>query len=219
MSIQFTREQVENDDVANRFLKRQLSPEETIAFEEYLMEHPELLEQLQLDEMFIESIGSAEVEQAPKIRTAKSSSPWSSIRLLGLGAIGAYASVALFSLVNTTSTMINIDRVVYVDTVRSFDPVQKHIELGDSNEKMVLMLSAGFDQTGPFDVSIVKEDTSEIVAVFKGVPKTETDDIAVVVGCELFEIGQYLFVVNSSDEGTAETSTLVEFTGGAAIPN
>lgn len=213
MTIKLDKEKIEKNNITNRYIHGQLSPEETIAFEEYLMEHSEMIEDLQLDQMFVESMGNIEVEKHNNERTAPTFAFWPSISWLGLGAIGAYASVALFSLVFTggTATLMNIDRVVYVDTLRSSEPVKRHITLGEKTEKMVLMLSAGFGQKGPFDISIVNESTNKVIAEFKSVPKTETDDIAIVVDMGLFEVGRYLFNVKSSDENNM-TSALIEFT-------
>lgn len=202
----------EKDDIANRYLQGQLSPEETIAFEEYLMENAEMLEELQLDEMFVESMGSVEVEQPNNENTTTTFALWPSLRWLCLGAIGAYASVALISLMGTSgeTTLMNIDRVVYLDTLRSSESPQRRIVLGEKTEKLVLMLSAGFDQKGPFDVNIVNESTNKVMAEFKSVPKTETDDIALVVDMGFFEVGKYIFHVKSSDESTV-TSAVIEF--------
>lgn len=210
MNMQFSKEQVENGDIANRYLQGQLSPEETMAFEIYLLEHPELLEQLNIDQVFIDAIGSVDIQKTDNTEESKSTSFWPNFKWLGLGAIGAYVSVALFSMLMTNSVMMNVDRVVYVETVRSSDPVQKRIRLSDKDERMVLMLSTSFDQEGPFDVSIVRVDTNQVVAEFKGVPKTETDDIAIIVDSGLFEVGGYNFeLVNN--EGNQKKITLVEF--------
>lgn len=211
MNLQFSKEQIEHDDIAKRYVQGQLSSEENIAFEEYLMEYPEMLDQLQLDQVFMDAMGEVDVLKANSVQEKRLLGVVSGIKWLCFGAIGAYASVAMFSFFNTTNTMMNVERVIYVDTVRSSDPVQKRIALADKNEKMVLMLSAGFDEKGPFDVSIIKVDSQKVIAEFKAVPKTETDDIAIVVDSELFGLGRYEFVVEQCCENS-RVRHLVEMT-------
>ena len=199
MSTRLTEMQIENAEMTSRYLRDQLSPEETTAFEEYLMEHPEVLEQLQIDEMFIESMPGVEIENLPELKSSARSPLWSNIKWLGFGAIGAYASVALFSLVSTNNTMMNIDRVVYVETVRSSVAEHMRIGLGDKRENMVLMLSSDFDQIGPFNVQIIRADTNRVVAEFYDLPKTETEDIAIVINTGVVEAGKYFVKIHESD--------------------
>lgn len=206
MSIQYTQEIVEQEDVVHRYLHGKLTAEEQILFEEYVMEHPEILEHIQIDEIFVRSMGEVNSKRA-----VNKSRFWSTIKWVGTGALGAYASVMLMTLINpSTPVAVGIDQMVYIDTVRSSAPTLQRIALSKSNEQLALLLPTQFNQAGPFDVSIVDDDTNKTLVQIESVEKTEDDDIAVLVNSRMFKSG--LYRLSSTDVSSNETITItVEF--------
>jgi hypothetical protein len=59
---------IDANNIVGKYLRDELTPEETIAFEEYLMDHPALIDELELDAVFIKAMPEAvkAMENSPK---------------------------------------------------------------------------------------------------------------------------------------------------------
>ncbi|MEP4299102.1 MAG: hypothetical protein ABJ340_05400, partial [Paraglaciecola sp.] len=49
-------EYITQNDIIQKYLRNKLTPEETVEFEEYIMDKPHLLEQLELDSVMVETM-------------------------------------------------------------------------------------------------------------------------------------------------------------------
>lgn len=193
-------------DFAHRYIHSQLLPEERIAFEEYLMDHPELVNAIETDKLM--NLGLSHTRVSPGKPKERSGNTWLGWLLSGAGV--AYLSVLLFGLVpGQEQSVQRVDRVVYIDAIRSADSVQKRISLGKSSEKMVLMLSTEMGQTGPFNIKISKLNNPNIVAEVQNVEQSETNDIVILVEAALFEAGLYQ-ITTEEVSSRSENTTIIE---------
>ena len=168
---------------AHRYIHNLLEADEQVAFEEYLMEHPKLIDAIETDKLLAR--GLSLVETTTSKQTGIQRSSW--LGWLLAGASVAYLSMfAIGSLPLQTKQLDGIDRVVYIDDIRSADPVQKRILLSSRSEKMVLMLSTDLGQAGPFNIKISQLDSGDLVAETKNAKQTETNDIVILLNTELF---------------------------------
>ena len=111
---------------AHRYIHNLLEADEQVAFEEYLMEHPKLIDAIETDKLLAR--GLSLVETTTSKQTGIQRSSW--LGWLLAGASVAYLSMfAIGSLPLQTKQLDGIDRVVYIDDIRSADPVQKRILL------------------------------------------------------------------------------------------
>lgn len=197
--------------MAHDYLKGTLSPEEQVIFEEYLMEHPDILENLQIDSLLAQTLSEVAMPSKKRLELFKGNfrlSWLSSLSLLGLGAIGAYVSMFIISLLNApVATVHTLESVVYVETMRSVNSEQVAAKLPLSAGNIGLMIAADFDQAGPFEVSISEYSTQRLVIELENVHKTENDDLAVILNTRIFNAG--LYQVTTTDLGTGEQKGLI----------
>lgn len=189
-----------------RYIHNQLLPDEIIVFEEYLMEHPELLEAIELDKLMSHGLGNVSPVSAQS--DTKHKSRW--FYWLLTGACATYLIVFLAGTSPSQSTKLEgIDRLVYIDAIRSADSVQKRILLKASSQKMMLLLSTGLGQTGPFDVKVTRIKSGETVAEIHNVKQTETNDIVLLLNTELFTTGFYQLTTKDIPS-QVQTSAIIE---------
>lgn len=106
---------IEAKNLANRYLKGQLSPDEIVAFEEYILDKPELLEQLELDSILIETL--PKIEES-RVKPSLFSTFYASWRVL----LPTACSLVLFVLLLLNSNPEiheTTSQIHYVENVRS----------------------------------------------------------------------------------------------------
>lgn len=203
----------EIQEMAQGYLKRKLTPEEQVEFEEHLMENPDLLQDMQVDNLFVSTMQEAQIQLKKSVDSPEQGLLAWLARLgwLALGALGAYASVFALSLWNSASAPVqSLESVVYVETMRSINSDEVSVVLPLSSNTIGLMIAADFDQPGPFTVSISERKTSKLIAELDGVVKTENEDIAVILDGGLFSQGVYQVASTDLSSGK-QTQVLIEF--------
>lgn len=111
---------IKNDDIeiqnlTIRYLKGQLSPEETIAFEEYILDKPELLEQLELDSVLIKTLPQIEESRAKESFFTKLLSSW----LIVLPTACSFIFLAMLVMNHNPDIQETASQIHYLENLRS----------------------------------------------------------------------------------------------------
>ena len=106
---------VEAQNLANRYLKGQLSADETVAFEEYIMDKPELLEQLELDSVFINTLPQLEKEPSHDSFFKRVFSQWQVV----IPTACSFLFLAMLFVNNEPDLHESISQIHYVENLRS----------------------------------------------------------------------------------------------------
>jgi len=113
-------EYIQNNHVIQRYLHGKLTAKESIEFEEYLLSHPEIIEDFELSAVFAKTLGSKAVKK-----------PWLSFgdRLVntiwpvGGFIVGAVASWLLFTATLLPHTASNVSpEIIYIGEMRGVNP-------------------------------------------------------------------------------------------------
>ncbi|MEP2652689.1 MAG: hypothetical protein ABJH06_11935 [Paraglaciecola sp.] len=194
-------ETINQNDIVQKYLHNKLTPEETVEFEEYIMDKPHLLEQLELDSVMVETMPLVNESNGNKASRAQSPKPsfWDVLfgtplkASLGTGVACVLAVVLLLPIMQTpTSPGIGNLELFYLSDVRSNDYEQK-FAVAQSAETLIFVLEAEFEQITPFTVSLTNESTGQ--PVFTNIPYTpsEVGEIYVPVSVRDMPKGNYRF--------------------------
>lgn len=110
---------ISQHDIAQRYLQGKLTPEETVEFEEYLMDKPELLEQLELDSVMVEHLPN--VFNSPPKTAQNKRSRWTPL-FSHITAIAACSLLAVTLWLGQPNSEISPNfspNIVYLENYRS----------------------------------------------------------------------------------------------------
>ncbi|MEP1554376.1 MAG: hypothetical protein ABJJ44_03155 [Paraglaciecola sp.] len=194
-------EYITQNDIIHKYLHNKLTPEEVMAFEEYIMDKPHLLEQLELDSVMVETIPLVNESNGNNASRAQSPKPsfWDVLfgtplkASLGTGLACALVIVLLLpNMQSSTTPAIGNLELFYLSDVRSNDYEQK-FAVAKSAETLIFVLEAEFEQITPFTVSLTNESTGQ--PIFTNIPYTPSDvgEIYVPVSVQDMPKGNYQF--------------------------
>ena len=69
--MQLDKEMIQSGEMSERYLNGQLTPEEAAAFEDYLMDHPDLVAQLELDSVFKATLPEVQLSEPQQSKPQK----------------------------------------------------------------------------------------------------------------------------------------------------
>jgi hypothetical protein len=175
-------EYIIQNDIVGRYLRNKLTADEIIAFEEYAMDKPELLEQLELDSVLMETLPKA--YDAKHQKTVEKNDIMSTFWQVIVGtparaSLGTFAfclvcAMSLNVINNGSSLESNYGKqgveIVYISALRSGDDNLEH-ELPSSRESqnIVLVLQSQLMGFEDFSVSILNDQGTSLFneALFK----------------------------------------------------
>ncbi|MFT2089984.1 hypothetical protein [Paraglaciecola sp. 2405UD69-4] len=199
---------INQNDTVQRYLHNKLTPEETVEFEEYIMDKPHLLEQLELDSVMVETM--------PKVELGKSKpSFWQGIfgtplkASLGTGLACALAAVLLLPAIQPPSSpAIGNLELFYLSDVRSDDYEQK-FKVAPSADTLIFVLEAEFEQVTPFNVSLTSESTDQTIFAELTYLPSEVGEIYVPISVQDMPNGKYEFeYYPANDKSKVQSSRL-----------
>lgn len=155
------REFIEQHDIAQRYLHGRLTPEEAEEFEVYLMDNPEMVEELEFSVFFNKTLCSQPLNQPQQV-----SLPWFSLNrlvpTLGLTIAGCFLLFLVLPQVvmhdpvldETQDNVKGRNQVVYLDVLRTQEG-DKEIVIGRDTSQLVMFITPRPDVQGPFNVNII----------------------------------------------------------------
>ena len=153
---------ITENEIDIKYLRNQLSPEELEAFEMYLMENPEMVDDLTINSVLIENI--PKVDNKPSESLVSKLFQWKvRSKDIKVGATAfAFGMVAMNLFVTSTSTDKQSMQVLTINQVRSASPsaFAPSLELdrdAKSNEQFVLLLDVSPERSGPYFVSVYRK--------------------------------------------------------------
>ena len=85
------KQYIDDNDIGIKYLRKQLTPQETEEFEIYLMEHPEMVEALELDSLLDSSVASDVQNTTTNFVRATSERKFTNLAMsFGLGMVAMY---------------------------------------------------------------------------------------------------------------------------------
>lgn len=130
---------ISQHDIVQRYLKGKLTPEETVEFEEYILDKPELLEQLEVDSVMSEHLPNIAPKRSRRsiFRLLSNLLPWG---------ISALCSVMLVTVLiqnrDTTDLIQNNSQIYYVENLRSMhSSKQESISVNEDTTALVVVLT------------------------------------------------------------------------------
>ncbi|WDE05286.1 hypothetical protein SG34_029030 [Thalassomonas viridans] len=120
---------IKDKNIINRYLHGSLTPEECIEFEEYLIDKPELIEQLEIDSQLMKALpevdySTPEADNTPKKGWSFPLTDWLSLTPLKASITTALLCLLGFNLVDSSwqqadGLIVEESRMVFLDTLRS----------------------------------------------------------------------------------------------------
>ncbi len=182
-----------------------LSPEEVIAFEEYIMDKPEILDRLELNQTF--ATYSAETS------FAKSKSFWahfniSNLLIGGLSGAAVFTFMLLFLPLSTSENMTSASHIIYMDVLRSTAQPITQINLpAQSNSNLILVVSVGPEVTGPLS-AIIQDSNKQEIYELNDIVVGNTGEVILQVDSTKLEQSPFSLYVNGS---TLEETLMFNF--------
>ncbi len=203
------REFIEQHDIAQRYLHGRLTPEEAEEFEVYLMDNPEMVEEFELDSLFKTYASSRSF--------AKNSVAWLSNKkhwLSGFVSSALTFVACAFMFVTLTPTEINNSpaywaQVIYLESKRG-DSVGQAFDIQLPANQGALAIVFAPEQTAfsSFDV-ILADEQSRPIHQFKGVKRSNLDELTLVVPQSSVKPGEYQLVINPEGQLSASYKQII----------
>lgn len=188
---------INHNDIVKRYLGGKLTPEETVEFEEHILDKPELLEQLEMDSVFTEHL--------PNVATDKTIPHMTSIwqKLFGTPMRASMGTATACVLVATVFVKLATPQLT---------PLQGNIELvylsntrGDTNvsvqelsrsaapDTLIFILQADAVLDEQFKVRLFNQKTEQSIALLATYSANEMGDIYVPARANNLPQGTYIF--------------------------
>ncbi|NCP65720.1 MAG: hypothetical protein GW763_12760 [Paraglaciecola sp.] len=148
---------INQHDVIRRYLKGKLSAEETLEFEEYMLDKPELLEQLEIESVLVEHLPRA------TFKTVHTSSRWWYI----FTGKPLWASLSTFALCTLGFSLLSVYHeqplnvlqsqsidVLYVSNIRGVDQTDASYSLSSLAETTLLILQPEDTESLSYQVTV-----------------------------------------------------------------
>lgn len=209
---QLNREQIEQYELIRRYVRDQLTPEETIEFENYFLDKPDLLDQIELETLLYQQLKQADdtsvnktVEMANHSLASKLKSVPSFIALAAVVLLGVLLT---FRLPDTPATsQYSVAQVVYIDQYRSVSAEQRTlIKVNDGIEELVLVASVEFHQHD-YQVQLVRESTNSVLLNTR-VNQNSDGEIALTLPVSQLHKGNYLLTLSAIKQPSARAQEL-----------
>ncbi|GAA6182960.1 MULTISPECIES: hypothetical protein [Alteromonadaceae] len=182
---------IERRDIANRYMQGKLCAEECEEFEIYLMENPDVVDQLQLDSMFIKALPflAQSPKQKPTFWQLLFATPArASIGTLCAGAL-LFSLVVNFEHLVTSNSTFSSPSMVYVSSARgNTSNVDQTFSLNDVSSSVSLVLQDEFDVTKTYQINMFINSSSSPIYTASYTPNTE-GEVVISVDKEMLQVG------------------------------
>lgn len=208
--------QTEQDDwqaLGLRYVRGELSGHELDKFEDYLMDNPELLEQLELDSVFASVLPKLELVT---VKPDKGFNLWRWLFTTPAGASlsaslsTACACVLLAALLwSNSSTQIPAisasNQLVHLSTLRSTSQPERTIEISDKQTQLILVVQPASFEDENFLVNIKNSSNESETSLTASI--SESGDIVITVPSQALVSGKYQLNITGSTSGITQESS------------
>ncbi len=212
------REHIEKHDLLNRYRRGELPITERAELEEFILDQPDLVEQLELDMMIESGLRDATVASIGAVAKRPVITGWR--RLLPIAASAAYlllaASIILNIYLATENTMLrdqstladsaqsNI-QILRLPTVLSEDEEFRPLGLlltgaAASADLAVISVQLTFPEEPTFRIEIVTHPGGQPILVFDGVEPRGEGDLIFSIPLDRLPPGKYYAEISSGDD-------------------
>lgn len=213
---------IEQRNIKQRYLTGRLNAQEVAAFEEYMLDKPELTQELELDSILYKTMPEC-MEQQPAIATNTMSSrrnqrlrqtlnaSWKYALAAGLGAFlfGPMVHSPLFSPAELARpaalTITGNNQIAYLETTRSMLSADKTIELGATASQLILLIQPATMTDSEFAVSLQRADTPASNAFATQATLANNGDLIISVPTDILQPATYALTIQGVRSDFSQT--------------
>jgi hypothetical protein len=200
---------IEENEIGLKYLKGQLTNEQLEQFEIYMMDNPDILDDLNLDQLMIKGSSVSHTAESPfKLSFIRSLfGDWRLVNSLASFALGLVA-MAMFSIERVSVNSVEIQYLVAQDSVRGSDdsPVVEFEFLkasfqSSSQDQFVLVVEPNTIKKERFKVTISRLEKSEktdMIVEVNGIITNSQGRVALTLRVNDFTPGEYLVELDST---------------------
>lgn len=194
------KEYLDQYAVSQRYRLGSLTPEESEAYEIYLLNNPDAVSQLELDTLLAK--GLRQVATAPAAKASATRSHWWAVgaALLG-GAAVAFSAVLL--LLPTAANFNGQTQLVYLETVRG-ESLAETVRI-TADQVMVLVLDTGQNATTGFNAHIAAAD-QDIIKRWSDMTSDEFGQAVLLLETKQLHSGDHTLVIAPTAPASAALS-------------
>jgi hypothetical protein len=192
-------EYIATHEIIKRYLNGKLTPEETVEFEEYILDKPELLEQIELDSVLVKTLPDVDLAKFkdPKENTTHASHTiekshwWTPLfsHLTAIAASSALVAVLYFESPTTAPISDNFSpQVVYLETYRSTDEIHG-VSFTDEEVFKVMVIDVPPDTTNRYTLDII--DANDELNMTKILSVNDNSEISFLLKKSAIQSGTY----------------------------
>lgn len=188
------KQHIERQELARKYIRGKLSEQEAEEFEIHLLDKPEMIEELELDEAFYNCLPEAEE------RLVEKPSIWKWVTQTPVGAsiatfacTGVISSILFFATFTTEIAPQGLatGNVLFLETVRSNNQVIQRINLQPHSRYLSLFIQIEVNQEKP-KFYVLSEVNNNTEAVIRGQIKgVDNDEFLILLPVEKLESATY----------------------------
>lgn len=197
------RDDMQFDVMSNKYLRGKLTPEEAIEFENYILDKPDLVEQLEMDKALFESLPKVEFESSKASgQKERSKKYWFSI-FTPLAGVMATAVVFLgiqlnfLKVVDPGEGSSGAVQLVFPDSANRGEAIPISIKAGVSH--VVLAFEPSDFSVEFYDVVLRRSSDRKIVELYENVAVASAGYIVVLVEQEVVADQEYVVEIMQAD--------------------
>ena len=210
---------IEQHSIDIKYLRNQLTPEENEEFEVYLLEHPDMLEQLELDNALMKAMPEVSIKQ--QSTSGSSLLSWISLKSFASGAL-ASAAVMTFAIIGLEQASVTQSQNILLVANRSINTTQQPdyfepigVQPGGSSltalfrsNPFVVLIDPAVNESTAFKADISRVSGAgdrELVASITNLNGEPFQHISLVLDGRDYPVGKYVISLKSL-EGENETT-------------
>ncbi len=200
---------IEDNDIVIKYLRKQLTDQELEAFEVYLMENPQALEMLEVEQALVDSVGDATKPEASFANWLSRFADWQKgLAFFASGAAASLlASAMIFSSNQTLSTYES--QVVYLSPNNASELTrgasQPQSVIGERNKNLVLVLETGFSESDVRSVVVFDKSNGKKLLMMESLTTNGVGELTIVIP-ELIESDGFKLEVIHGNQTTQNFS-------------
>ena len=204
--MSLTAEKISEQNLGIRYLQGELTEEQQVEFENFLMENPEYINELEMLKVFSENLAEANQPNAQTTVNRK----LSIFQIFGGIAFGAIASIMLYLGMDTNTTAFEVSEVYYLETMRSSGQGSAVIKLPESSKYILITVPLNPDQSGEINVELINSTSEELVLALKNLNANSMGEIAFSIQGRILKVGEYELNIIDENNPFGSNSNVLE---------